>query len=152
MWTHHLSESGGRSRAGGLVYLTNKDAQMINAPIHHSSTILPTVVASAAEAEYGAMFILLRETIPLRRTLIELGHPQPATLITCDNTVAVRIANDNCKQKLSRSLDMRYHYSRDQVKLGNFQIKWRTNHHSLADILTKIHPKRHSIYMRQFLL
>ena len=45
---------------------------------------------------------------------------------------------------------MRFHYSRDQVRLKNYSITWRSNKFSLADILTKIHPRKHSIYMRQF--
>jgi hypothetical protein len=36
-------------------------------------------MASATEAEFGALFHNASEDIPLRADLIEMGHPQPAT-------------------------------------------------------------------------
>jgi len=54
------SESGTRSRAGGILYFGLDVATgSINGAIDHMSTIIPTVCASAAEAEYAALFLML---------------------------------------------------------------------------------------------
>ena len=45
------------------------------------STILKFVVASAAEAELGALFHNVKEARVLRLALQELGQPQPPTTI-----------------------------------------------------------------------
>lgn len=47
--------------------------------------ILKFVVASAAEAKLGALFMNCKEGVTLRGILEELGHPQPATPVHCDN-------------------------------------------------------------------
>ena len=146
----YLSESNARSRAGGLVYFGDASSGLLNGPVHHTSVIIPTVVASAAEAEYAALFILLKDTTPLRQAAIDMGHPQPPTPVTCDNTCAVGLANNTCKQRRSKAIDMRYHWVRDRIGVGDFAVRWRSNRFSLADYLTKCHPARHCLYMRQF--
>ena len=61
----YLSESDGRSRAVGLAYFGSATGGHLNGPVHHTSVILPTVVTSAAEAEYAGAFI--HGTSPQRR-------------------------------------------------------------------------------------
>ena len=63
--------------------------------------IIKFVVASAAEAELGALFLNCKEGIIMRLTLQEMGHPQPYTPIHCDNMTATEIANDTIKKKRS---------------------------------------------------
>ena len=57
------------------------------------------MVASAAEAEVGALFINAQLAAPMRTTLEELGHQQPPTPMKTDNTTANGIINDTVKQK-----------------------------------------------------
>jgi hypothetical protein len=66
--------------------------------------ILRFVVASAAEAELGALFLNCKEGMIFRLTLEELGHPQPKTPVHCDNATAVGIANNTVKRQ--RALGM----------------------------------------------
>ena len=148
----YLSEFEGRSRAGGLAYFGSATGNHLNGPVHHTSVILPTVVTSAAEAEYAGAFVLLRDASPLRQTATDMGHPQGATPVTCDNTTAVALANNTCKQKRSRAIDMRYHWVRDRVKLGDFKLIWRSNQFSLADYLTKCHAARHCLHIHASVL
>ena len=42
-------------------------------------------MTSAAEFEIGAMYINVREAVPQRMTLSEVGHTQPRTPIQTDN-------------------------------------------------------------------
>ena len=63
-------------------------------------------VCSAAEAELGALFINVKTGKIVRLVLQELGHPQPATPIHCDNKTAAGIASDTVKKHRSRSMEM----------------------------------------------
>ena len=56
------SESKGRSRTGGTFYFGNKletSYTATNGGIQATTTIIPVVVASASEAEYGDYFAML---------------------------------------------------------------------------------------------
>ncbi len=78
--------------------------------------ILKIVVASAAEAELGALFKNCKEGKSVRLILEEMGHPQPPTPVHVDNSTAVGIANDTVKKQRSRSMEMRFFWVTDQVK------------------------------------
>ena len=53
----YLSRSNARSVAGGIFYLGNRNAPtQVNGAIVPYSSIIPVVVSSAAEAEYGGLF------------------------------------------------------------------------------------------------
>ncbi len=60
--------------------------------------ILQFVVASAVEAELGALFLNCKQATIFRLTLEEMGHPQPPTLVHCNNSTAVGIANNSVKK------------------------------------------------------
>eukprot|EP00957_Ditylum_brightwellii_P136661 10421995-Ditylum_brightwellii.AAC.1 len=64
------------------------------------------VMASAAEAELGALFENAKEAVALRTMLRDLGHQQPATPIQVDNSVAHGIVNSNIRQQKSKAIDM----------------------------------------------
>jgi hypothetical protein len=60
------SETDGRSRTGVFIYCgRSADSNFINGPIECISTIIPTVVTSAAETEYTSLFIGGKTTLPL---------------------------------------------------------------------------------------
>jgi len=149
----YLSESNARSRAGAYIYLgSHKDNEPPNSAIAYLSVIISTVVDSATAAEYAAAFIAAQAATPLRLTLKDLGYPQDATPIICDNECAVGIANNSFQQKRSKTIDMRYHWLRDQIKLGNFTINWKPGAINLADFFTKAHPVNHHLAMRNVYL
>ena len=137
----YLSRSNARSVAGGIFYLGNRNAPtQVNGAIDTFSSIIPVVVASAAEAEYGGLFLAAQRGAHLRNTLADLGYPQDSTLLLCDNECAVGISNDSVKAKRSKSIDMRFHWVRDRVRQGQFVIQWRRGAHNLADFFTKPLP------------
>jgi hypothetical protein len=145
----YLSESKARSRSGGILYFGLTAEGTINGAIDYISTILPTVVASVAEAEYASLFTVGKEAISARHTLEDLGHSQRATVIMCDNSCAVGISNATVKQKRSKAIDMRYHWIRDQVKQGTFTITWEQGSANLADYFTKTLSVKNFTAMRR---
>jgi len=55
-------------------------------------------VASAAEAELGALFLNCKEGKVMRKVLEEIGHKQPVMPVHCDNVTAVGITNVTIKR------------------------------------------------------
>ena len=105
--------------------------------------VMKFVVASAAEAELAALFINAKEGKIIRLTLEEMGHKQPPTPIHCDNITATGIANDTVKKQQSRSMEMRFFWITDQVKIGNFDVQWHPGQENRADYYMKYFDRRH---------
>ena len=96
-------------------------------------------VVSSAEAELGALFLNWKEGKIFRLILKELGHPQCATPVHCDNKTAVGIANNTIKRQQSRSMEMRYFWVADQVTQGNYIIQWYPGQEKLGEYQSKYH-------------
>ena len=147
----YLSESKARSRSGGYFFLDGKDNPDQDAPpppangaIHVDARIIRPVMASAAEAETGALFINGQEGAYIRTMLAEMGHPQPGpTPIQTDNTVACGIATDTVKMKRTKAMDMRFYWIRDRVRQGQFRVHWKRGSANYGDYFTKHHPPSH---------
>ena len=148
----YLSVRNARSRAGGHFFLgwmpKNGEDIKLNGAIFTLSTILKFVAASAAEAELGALFLCVKHGRIIRLVLEELGHPQPATPINCDNATAVGISNGTVKMHRSRSMEMNYFYTCDQVKVGNFTVNYHPGKENMGDYPSKNHEARQHIHVR----
>ena len=139
----YLSRPKARSVAGGICYLGNAGLpQHINGAIHAVSAIIPSVVASAAQAEYAALFLLGQEGEYLGQVLSDMGYRQSPTLILCDNQCAVGMGSNSVKAKRTKSIGMRYHWIRDRVQQGHFHVQWQKGEHNLADFFTKALPAK----------
>eukprot|EP00804_Cyclotella_cryptica_P009771 CCRYP_013223-RB/>CCRYP_013223-RB protein AED:0.40 eAED:0.40 QI:0/0/0/1/0/0/3/0/850 len=114
--------------------------------------ILKFVVASAAEAELGALFLNCKEGKIQRLILEELGHPQPPTPIHCDNVTATGIANDTIKKQCARAMEMRFFWVTDQVNQNFFNVRWQPGQENLADYFTKHFEPRHHLNVRPWYL
>jgi hypothetical protein len=155
----YLSETKSPSRAGGYHYLSNlrparpilpeDPLPMMNGPVHVHCSIMAMIVSSAAEAETGGAYNNGKDAIPLRIALKEMGHPQPATPIECDNTTAVGIVNDPLRQRRSKAMDMRFYWIKDQQQQGQFQLYWHPGSTNRSDYFTKHHSPAHHRIMRQ---
>ena len=131
----YLSRSRSRSVVGGNAFLGTD-----NPPLLATSRVLDVIVASAAEAEYGSVFVNAQNAVWLRILLNAFGHPQPATPIKCDNKCAVGLSNDTLKIKRSKSIDMRFHWIRDRIRQGQFTVTWEPGDTNRADFFTKALP------------
>jgi hypothetical protein len=134
------------------VATTPPHADRLNGSILNAASVIKNVVASAAESEFGACFHNAQSGAPLRVTLTELGHTQPATPLSTDNSTAFGILNEKIKQKRSKAMDMRYHWLTDRVHQKQFHVYWRPGKDNLADYHTKHHSAQHHKDMRQFIL
>jgi hypothetical protein len=139
----YLSETNSRSRAAGVHFM--RSVSNPSDPTKHCillvvSSIIPSVLASAMETEYASMFINAQKASALRNTLNDLGYDQVKTPIFTDNTAAAGVATRKAKQKKSKSIAMRFHWLRDRVDQGEFQIIWAPGTTNLADFFSKTLP------------
>ncbi len=156
----YLSEPGSRSRIGGYHFLSDRPKDpdkppgpddpppMFNGAIDVPCQIMSMVLASATEAETAGLFVNTQRGASTRRTLEEMGWPQPQTPVKTDNACAAGIANKTIKQKRSKAMDMRFDWVRDRVKQRQFHIYWKKGEENFADYFTKHHPAEHHRKMR----
>ena len=137
---------------GGTFLSTLFDAKFSNptpnGPVHNLCLTIRNVVASAAEAELGALYLNAREAVPIRVALDEMCHPQPLTPLEIDNTTAYSILTSSIRQKLSKAFVMRSHWLRDRVWQLQFIVYWSRGKMNLVDYFTKHHPPWHHKKMR----
>jgi hypothetical protein len=137
----YLSVSHARSRVGGLFFCGEKPSNedTLNVSILNLASVIKNVVASAAESESGACFQNDQTGLPIKITLIELGHKQPATPLRTDDSTAFGILNETIKQKRSKAMDMRYHWLTDRVHQKQFDVYWQPGRENLGDYHTQNH-------------
>ena len=132
----YLSEPQAKSRVAGHFFLgeisQDKKPTMTNGNIFNVCAILKYVACLAAEAELGALFINAKAGKIICLILQELGHPQPATHIHCDNKTAAGIVNNTVKKHRSRSMEMQFFWTTDQVKHSHYDVKWYPGPEHLA--------------------
>lgn len=122
----YLVNKNARSRAGGYHFLGNLDGKLFNGPIYIYiyilAKIIRAVMASAAEAECGSLFMNTQNAIPHITTSEELGHKQHSVPIKTDNSTANGIMNKTIKQKRSKAFDMKFWWLVDRCDQGQFKI------------------------------
>ena len=152
----YLSEPKARSRAAGHYFWEwlphNKQPIRLNSPIYTLSTVLKFIASSVAEAELGALILNIKEGRVLWLTLADMGHPQPPTPIHCDNATAVGISNETVKKHRSRPMEMRYFYSCEQVRRGNFYVQYYPGLEWLGDYPSKNYSTEHHQNVRYIYL
>ena len=123
------SEKNARSRGGGFFHCARaNEPTFINGPILCVSTLIPTVVSSASEAEYATLFLNGKLAIPLRQILTDMNCLQGRTRMITDNATAEKIANGTCALKRSKSIDMRYHWLRQRCTEFNELFRNNNNY------------------------
>jgi len=73
----YLVQPEAQSRAGGYHYLRNKASTQFNGPILVLAKTIKNVMASAAGAKVGALYMKAQEAVSISQCLIEMVHPQP---------------------------------------------------------------------------
>ncbi len=118
-----LSRPNSGSVAGGLSYLglTGED-DWVNHPISCHSTRIHVVCSFIAEAENAGLYATACIATEEIKILANMGHPQSATPLFCDNEVAIGIAADTVSQWMSKTTDMRLHWMRYRVRHGHFRV------------------------------
>jgi hypothetical protein len=99
-------------------------------------------MASVAESELAALFIMAHEMIPHHQTLIAMGWPQPKSPIQTDSSTAAGVTNktqDYCATQV-QDVDMQFWWLRCRASQDQFQYYWDAGTKNWADYHTKHHP------------
>jgi len=152
----YLSVKKSRSRAGGYFYLSDSPTNPANPPtkitpngtLHAECRTLRNVMASAAEAELGALFHNGQVAAPIRTCLAEMGFPQPPPPLKTDNSTAAGIVNSSIRQKKSKAMDMRFYWIKDRVTQKHFLVYWEAGLTNKGDYYTKHFPASHHTQVR----
>ena len=70
--------------------MSDERGDLLSGPMLALARVIKNVMASAAEAEVGALLMNAQEAVAIRNALNEMGHPQPATPIKTDNSAALK--------------------------------------------------------------
>ena len=141
-----------RSRAAGYFFLTDLPnatntllTPKLNGAVHVLCKTLRSVAASASEAETGSLFLNAQEAVPMITALEEMGHKQPSTgtPLETDNSTATGILKAQVRMKKSKAFDMRYHWLKDRIAQGQFNLYWSPGKTNTADYFSKHHPPAH---------
>ena len=126
-----------RSVSGLIVGFARPDGTL--APVLWRTKQQTCVATSSCFAEYAACHDVCREVFYIRQVCIELGwvHEDYVVPIYCDNEASVAIANSTTVKKLSRYIDIPYHYARWCVDEKVAVFNWIEGGKNPADVFTK---------------
>ena len=129
--TSFLSEPGAKSRAGVYYYLSTLAADTnkapikqppLNGPVHVKCTTTRNVLASAMEAEPGAIFVNYQRGAATCMALIDMSRTQPPTPAVTDSAKRDVFVNDNIRQRLSIAIDIIFYWVRYIVRQGKLLV------------------------------
>lgn len=120
-----------KSRSGYILYFNN-------GPVAWGSKKQSCVATSTTHAEYIALYVVTKEVVWCRRLLAELGFTQTEpTVIYTDSQSALRLAMNPEFHAHTKYIDIKYHYTREQILLQSIRLQYVNTQVQLADILTK---------------
>lgn len=98
----------------------------------------PVVSKSSAEAEYRSLSMSTDELVWITNFFKELKVPlSKPTLLFCDNTAAIHIANNPVFHERTKHIERDCHSVRERLLAGLFQLFHVRTHLQLADPFTK---------------
>ncbi|GJX87298.1 hypothetical protein Tco_0339312, partial [Tanacetum coccineum] len=101
------------------------------------SRLQKCVALSTTEAEYVAATEACKELLWLKRFLQELGFKQQRYAVLCDNQSTIHLAKNSMFHKRTKHIDIRYHWIRDAIEDGMFELNKVHTDDNASDMLTK---------------
>ena len=100
--------------------MSDEAETLFNGPALILAEVAEKVVALAARAELAALHVNAQEAAALHNCLEAVGFPQPATALKTNNNAVCGMLNNAMKQKRSKAIDVRFHWSWDRAQQGQF--------------------------------
>ena len=130
----YIVASKSRSRAARYFYLVNKDGKLFNGNIFILDKVIKKVISSVSESECVGLYMNAQEPVPIKNTLIGLGHLKPlyGTPVRTYNITANGILNRTVKPKKPKIMDMIFWWIGDRVLKTQFRILWTSGNFNLS--------------------
>ena len=84
----------------------------------------------------------------MRQTLKEYGVLCDKVPLLCDNESAIKIAYNPVQHTRTKHIEIRHHFIRDHVALGDIELAYVCTKDQLADIFTKPLDEARFCYLR----
>ena len=118
-------------------------------PVIFKSKYQRTVALSTSEAEYMALSMCTQDILCTRMLMADLGFEQNnPTVIWEDNQGAIALATNPGYHARTKDVDIRHHFVREKVLVGEIKVIYKETEHQLADILTKALGTKRFQYLR----
>nr|GEV77481.1 retrovirus-related Pol polyprotein from transposon TNT 1-94 [Tanacetum cinerariifolium] len=101
------------------------------------SRLQKCMALSTTEAEYMAPTKACKELLWLKRFLQELGFKQQRYAILCDNQSVIHLAKNLMFHKRTKHINVRYHWIRDAIEDGMYELNKVHTDDNASDNLTK---------------
>ena len=95
------------------------------------------VSLSSTEAEYVAAGSCCAQLLWMRQTLKDYGVTCDKVPLLCDNQSAIKISLNPVQHSKTKHIDIRHHFIREHIKLGDIEVHFIHTEEQLADIFTK---------------
>ena len=82
----------------------------------------------------------------MKQTLKDFGLTYDTTPIFYDKTSAINLSKNLIQHSLTKHIEVRHHFLRDEVLKGSIQLNFIPTQNQLADIFTK--PLKNKDFMR----
>ena len=100
------------------------------------------VTLSSTEAEYVALTSCMQELIWIEKILSDFGiEIKEPIVIYEDNQACIKMVDQESFSKRTKHIDIRYHFIKEKVKSGRYELRYCTSEMQIADLLTKALPK-----------
>ena len=102
-----------------------------------NANLQPVVALSTTEAEYMAMTEAVKEAIWLKGITEELVMYKGKVVVYCDNQSAIHLAKNQSFHERSKHIDVRLHFVRDIIAVGEIGVGKVPTKDNPSDMLTK---------------
>ena len=100
-----------------------------------------SIALSTAEAEYMSAASCCSQLLWVKYQLEDYSSFEQNIPVFCDNTSAINLTKNPIQHSKAKHIEIRYHFIRDYVQKGVFDVKFVNTDHQWADIFTKALPE-----------
>ena len=124
-----------------------------NGSIFAKSSKMKIIALSSTEAEYVALCHAVSQVIFLRELLKQLGFfgNRPSVIFE-DNLSCIKMVYGQLNHHTTKHINVRYHFTKDQVQKNNVEIRYCPTKEMIADVLTKPLPADQHNYLSRKIL
>ena len=113
---------------------------LCNSAISWKATLQSIAALSTTEAEYISATEGVKEALWLRGLVNELGLSQDVLIVFCDSQSAIHLTKNSRYHDKTKHIDVKRHFIRDIVTVGNVVVQKIHTSENPADMLTKPLP------------